>query len=493
MRKSAIGSARLRSAVFRESRPVLIGRPRSARLARGIAVAVAASLTLSPAAARATTNVPCNTQALISAVEAANAAGEGTLTLAHACTYALSAPGPASSAWGPEGLRITGEVTIHGSGATITRSYFSPPFRLIEVVGSLAIDNVTLSNGLLPAELRSYGGGAIFALPDSDLSVESTTLARNRAPATGGGAISAASMATVSIGNSRFADNFADSSGGGINSNGKLTIDDTTFVRNVSKVNGGAVFSNGFGTADSLTITTSTFSHNLAAGSGGAVGHGGSSAPAAISRSTFNGNHGGGSALQTPSVADYFGGGALHLDSFSGGTVTASTFSGNTAIGSGGAILAKPAYSITGSTIAGNTAIYGGGGGIAGPPSKPPLPPVPGPRLTATIVADNIGEPANCRNVRDGGYNLDTAMTCGFSAVNESVSSTHAGLGQLADNGGPTKTIALTAGSGALDKIPPTASDPVTAASLCQDTADQRGVARPQGAACEIGAFEVVP
>ncbi|MCB0241692.1 MAG: hypothetical protein KDH08_24380, partial [Anaerolineae bacterium] len=52
-------------------------------------------------------------------------------------------------------------------------------------------------------------------------------------------------------------------------------------------------------------------------------------------------------------------------------------------------------------------------------------------------------------------------------------------LGPLADNGGPTQTRALLAGSPAID-----AGDTTL-------TTDQRGVARPQGAADDIGAFEV--
>ena len=56
-------------------------------------------------------------------------------------------------------------------------------------------------------------------------------------------------------------------------------------------------------------------------------------------------------------------------------------------------------------------------------------------------------------------------------------------LGPLADNGGPTPTMALLPGSPAID-----AGDD----SACPPT-DQRGVARPQGLACDIGAFELVP
>jgi hypothetical protein len=51
----------------------------------------------------------------------------------------------------------------------------------------------------------------------------------------------------------------------------------------------------------------------------------------------------------------------------------------------------------------------------------------------------------------------------------------------LQDNGGPTKTIALQLGSPAID---------AAVAANCPAT-DQRGIARPQGPGCDIGAFEL--
>ena len=54
-------------------------------------------------------------------------------------------------------------------------------------------------------------------------------------------------------------------------------------------------------------------------------------------------------------------------------------------------------------------------------------------------------------------------------------------LGPLADNGGLTRTHALLAGSPALD-----AGDDAAAPAT-----DQRGIARPQGAASDIGSFEL--
>jgi hypothetical protein len=61
------------------------------------------------------------------------------------------------------------------------------------------------------------------------------------------------------------------------------------------------------------------------------------------------------------------------------------------------------------------------------------------------------------------------------------VSALDLGLDVLADNGGATKTHALLPGSAAIDAGTPDCPPPAT---------DQRGVLRPQGAACDIGAYE---
>jgi hypothetical protein len=54
-------------------------------------------------------------------------------------------------------------------------------------------------------------------------------------------------------------------------------------------------------------------------------------------------------------------------------------------------------------------------------------------------------------------------------------------LGVLANNGGPTQTMLPQTGSPVIDAIACTAA-PAT---------DQRGISRPQGTACDIGAVEV--
>jgi len=74
--------------------------------------------------------------------------------------------------------------------------------------------------------------------------------------------------------------------------------------------------------------------------------------------------------------------------------------------------------------------------------------------------------------------------TCGF--VNHSVAAEDLALGPLQENGGPTMTHALGAGSVAIDQIP---------GDSCEVDEDQRGEPRPEpgGLACDVGSFERQP
>jgi hypothetical protein len=69
-------------------------------------------------------------------------------------------------------------------------------------------------------------------------------------------------------------------------------------------------------------------------------------------------------------------------------------------------------------------------------------------------------------------------------------------LGPLQDNGGPTFTQALLPDSPAIDAVPVADctydDDGNPATPEVPLTSDQRGVARPQGSACDIGAYEAV-
>jgi hypothetical protein len=84
----------------------------------------------------------------------------------------------------------------------------------------------------------------------------------------------------------------------------------------------------------------------------------------------------------------------------------------------------------------------------------------------------------------------DDGTTCGFSSANHSFSNTNPLLDPagLKNNGGPTQTIAPQTGSPATDAIPAGTNGCGTTL-----TGDQRGVSRPQGSGCDIGAVELAP
>jgi predicted outer membrane repeat protein len=228
-----------------------------------------------------------------------------------------------------------------------------------------------------------------------------------------------------------------------------LDVKASTFSGNTASSAGGAIGNFG-GTA---TVTNSTFSGNSAAGpwGGGAI----------YSRAATNGATAGSDALPGGDNA-----GDLSLPEGTAGpsaatlVVTASTFSGNTSLGGGGAI--------------GN----GGSGETGGTPT-----------IQNTVLGGNLVGSAsvNCYNfvgtLTDAGYNLEDADTCPFSGT--SLKLTDPMLLGLGNYGGSTLTIALRATSPAIDRIP-------LGANGCGTTliTDQRGVTRPQGAACDMGAFE---
>ncbi|MFC9502389.1 choice-of-anchor Q domain-containing protein [Streptomyces sp. NPDC057002] len=147
---------------------------------------------------------------------------------------------------------------------------------------------------------------------------------------------------------------------------------------------------------------------------------------------------------------------------------------------------------ILNSTITGNSSSDGGGGINIAPAYLDSLPsPIPDiidlplGRMTLrnSVIADNTvdGSPADCKKafatITSQGHNLDGDGSCRLTAAGDLPSRTPL-IGPLADNGGPTDTVALLPGSPALD-----------AADGCPAT-DQRGIARPQGAGCDIGAYE---
>ena len=105
----------------------------------------------------------------------------------------------------------------------------------------------------------------------------------------------------------------------------------------------------------------------------------------------------------------------------------------------------------------------------------------------------------NCSKANDGtqtsqGWNFSDDLTCGFTNTatgdRQGVAMPLGSLGPLVNNGGIGDTMLPQSNSPLLDFIPPSACRTGAAASV---TDDERGVTRPQGPGCEIGAAEVVP
>ncbi|CAG0937549.1 hypothetical protein TFLX_06487 [Thermoflexales bacterium] len=276
-----------------------------------------------------------------------------------------------------------------------------------------------------------YGGGATLTILDS-------VLAGNHSGYSGG-ALSVSPNdhygppITVTIRRSTFAGNFG-GRGGAIafdqqlveNSAQRILVEDSLFKDNLSYELGGGIVCWLAANNPSAVIKNSTFISNVAGVGGGLYAT--SSCPMEISNSTFISNTGNSSNHKS---------GGLNSDGVL--TVTHSTFSGN----SGG-------ISSFGSLFLRNTIIANSTSAAD---------------CTPTALAANINNLIEDGSCSAGGVNFQTGDPL---------------LGPLADGGGRTPTLALLAGSPALDT-----ADTAT----CLPT-DQRGVARPQGAACDRGAYE---
>jgi predicted outer membrane repeat protein len=271
---------------------------------------------------------------------------------------------------------------------------------------------------------------------------------------------------------------------------GALSLDRVEIFDSSATGVGGAI-TRGDTTSGSVTITDSEFDGNSAVDDGGAIFR---PAPTSvgiqmnISGSTFSANTSG----EKGGAVYQQGNGSNENEA----SYTNSTFSGNSASEGGGAIaLGNPAPSATLSfvTLADNStptasSATGGGAALFGDAVQDLI------GLTGTALSHNLSAgvdsacagPASYSDVGSRGYNIETADTCHLTATTSQVD-TDPLLAPLAQNGGPTATRGLYDGSPALDQIPPTGLS-----TPCQGPGafDQRGVMRPVGTACDVGAFE---
>jgi hypothetical protein len=303
---------------------------------------------------------------------------------------------------------------------------------------------------------------------------------------------------------------FFSGSGGAIFNEGMLVVRRSAFTGNYASGgdpggngNGGAIYNEG-----TLWLENSTLANNGAEGATGSKGlDGGSYDGNPAGWPGGPGGQGAGSALfnagNATAVNTTFAGntaqGGPGGNGGNGGTFSAYGGDGGHGGNGGdawGAIYdANGALHLVNCTLANNSG-YGGMGGMGGQggPAPPGGPPghyggfgsngsgsggmkSSGSLLINTVLAANA---SNCSgSITDGGHNLSSDGSCAFTAIG-SMNDTDPKLGPLADNGGPTLTMALLPGSPAID----------AGSAVGAPATDQRGVPRPQDAGVDIGAFE---
>jgi len=368
----------------------------------------------------------------------------GTATLTN-CTVSLN-----GTAAGGDGGGLNNQNTMTITGTTITGNTTAAGGGNGAGVNNSA--DMTITGSAITGNDAGGGGNGGGIYNSSTITVDATPISGNAAgPAGGnGGGVYNSSDATTTNGSIDTNTTAGGGNGGGVYNSSSVTLTSTPVTGNTANGDGGGIYDIGL----LATLTNITIGGNAA----GPAGNGGGLYTASIgvvaNGVTFSGNSAGGS------------GGAIYNNG-EGGTLTNVTITGNTSptpvvFNFGNTV------NFVDSTIASNT-----GGGIQTQTGSTTT-------LTNTIIANNGTNCSGTGTTTNGGTNLQfPGSTCSGIPTADPL------LQPLANNGGPTMTMALIVGSPAVDAG--TTGCPPSPAT------DQRGIARPQGAGCDIGAFELQP
>ena len=449
-----------------------------------------------------------------SAVDACPAgSGHDTIILAAGSyTLTLTGAGEDDNATGDLDV-LTDSLTISGAGSGSTIIDGNQTDRVLQVHDvALEIVGITVVNGKTPDWTPGsvIGGGGIHS--SGPLTVSHSMVSSNTTGANGGDGGGIYSSGTLLVSHSTISDNvtghgFTGGYGGGIYGSGTVAITDSMVSGNTTGPGGSGAYGGpggGIYNAGRLSIGNSTVSNNRTGDSqlGGGFGDGGdgggifNAGLLSINSSVVSGNVTG----KASSITGHGGnGGGLYNQSTL--ILGNSTVSGNTAGdgvfggGNGGGIYnnSSGVLTVTNTTVASNTVDgdsdgSGNGGGVYRASGTV--------NIRNTIVANNVdkgGEAPDCSGTLTSyGYNsVEITATCTISPAADAgtdIIGQDPSLGPLASNGGSTWTHALLSGSPAIDAGSCTLIDGVTPVGP-----DQRGVARPQGKACDMGAYEAQP
>lgn len=373
-----------------------------------------------------------------------------------------------------------GSITVDGTTCTLA--------------DAITAANTDAATGGCPAgsvddTLVLSSGGIYILTTDLPSIITTITISGNGATITWGTGTPSYSILRVGSTGVLTLDNVKISNGseGGIyNSGGVLTVTNSSIISNTG-FNGGGI--GGYGTT---FIARSVISGNTATNFGGGIDLEGTLriSDTLIAYNTAPSMSGGGLILAHPdapaqivnsTIANNTGGGLM--TGFNGKIIVEnSTVSGNdVGVGFGSGDPGTMAITMTYTTVTAN------GTGI----TDLDCPGCGGFHYASSIVAGNTTDcDVTASTLTSDGYNLvGNTTTCNATATGDQ-STTDPKLGPLQDNGGPTPTHALLAGSPAIETIP-------ISTNGCKSmiTTDQRGAVRADGSnrggsACDMGAYE---
>lgn len=378
--------------------------------------------------------------------------------------YSLTLVGAEEDANATGDLDLSSAISLAGRGADQTTLNGNQLDRVLQIAisGTVEITGVTISNGLAPAAStvpasyvagRGEDGGGI--LNQGTLQLDHVIVRDNQA---GNGRHSIEIFRPIGGGAGY---------GGGIANQGSLTLTYSSVVKNQAGVSG-----SGYGL------------HYVSGASGGGGGGIYNAGTLFISHSTVSNNHAPAGERNGPYPFYY------NLDPGTGGsgggifnqgmlTMTHVTISANSAGAAG--VLQRSSSEPGSNNVTLFIGVDGVGGGlVAGDHTA----------LKNTLLAGNYREEqmSDCVDVLISyGFNLLQEPGCRLEQTDHDQVSVEPNLLPLANYGGTTPTHALAFYSHAVDQGSCTTINGVAVYE------DQRHVARPQGAGCDIGAYELAP
>ena len=419
---------------------------------------------------------------LRAAIQAADFLGDGphTINLSAPGTYTLTVVGA------NEDNAATGDLDVNGTTVSIANTSNAPVIidgnltdRIFSIgrraAAQFSIAGVTIQNGSVPGpSIPINSGGGLDVAAGSTANVNNMVFTGNRSPFAGG---AIRNEGTVNLSNSILSGNASVIADGGFANNEGATarLTNVAISANAANINGG------FANRGVAVLTNVLIAGNLAFGLAGAMANA-NGATLTMTNVTISGN-----------TSFFLIGGFGNLGN---ATLTNVTITGNSANGDLGGMGNLGTATLTNVTIADNSGPGGTGGLAAGPEAREilePLAPVlaisgvvipqPGPTIVRNTIVANNAPGAQCSGpITSQGSNLEFAgHTCGFKPELGDLVNVEPLLAPLNANGGFVPTQALLPGSPAIDAVKSGCPRPGV---------DARGVPRPQGKRCDIGAYE---